>query len=129
MPKVKIIKPKEAVAIAKSLVEDKFKEHFIGIYLDSYKRVVKTEVISIGSMTASIACPREIFRVAFVRRACSVILAHNHPSRIVLPSKSDIEITRQLVKAGRLLDISVIDHIIFSSGNKFYSFYENGLIK
>jgi len=88
------------------------KEHLRGIYLNSRHQVIHDEVISIGSLTANIVHPREVFRPALEYSAVAVILAHNHPSGTAKPTQSDIDITTQLVKAGRILGIDLLDHIV-----------------
>lgn len=101
------------------------KEHFKGIFLDSRKRIVKDETIFIGSLNASIIHPREIFQVALEEGSAAVILLHNHPSGNPEPSDDDISITKQLVKAGEILGIEVLDHIIIGN-KKYFSFREKG---
>jgi len=101
-------------------MRDLEKEHLRGIYLDSRNAVLHNELISIGSLTANIAHPREIFSPALEYSATSVILVHNHPSGNVKPSKADIEITKQLVAAGKNLGIHLLDHVIIAK-NKFAS--------
>jgi DNA repair protein RadC len=88
------------------------KEHLRGLYLNSHYHVVHEEVISVGSITASIVHPAEVFRPALERSASAVILVHNHPSGVATPSQADIEITKQLIDAGGLLGISLLDHVI-----------------
>lgn len=101
------------------------KEHFKAVFLDSRKRIIKDETIFIGSLNASIIHPREIFQAALEEGAAAVILLHNHPSGNPEPSDDDIEITKQLVKAGEILGIEVLDHIVI--GNKrYFSFKEKG---
>lgn len=101
------------------------KEHFKGIFLDSRKRITKDETIFIGSLNASIIHPREIFQVALEEGAAAIILLHNHPSGNPKPSDDDIEMTKQLVKAGDILGIEVLDHIIIGS-KRYFSFREKG---
>ena len=96
------------------------KEQLRGIYLNSRHRVIHDEVISVGSLTANIVHPREVFRPALMYSAVAVIVAHNHPSGSIKPTKSDLEITEQLVAAGKILGVDLIDHIIIA-GNKFAS--------
>lgn len=120
----KILVPKQAVKIAKTLIQDEFKEHLIAIYLNSYNKIIKTKLISLGSMTASIVHPREIFRPSLVNRATAVIILHNHPSGELNPSFADEQITKLLMVAGQILGIKLIDHIIFNSNGEFYSFWE-----
>lgn len=96
------------------------KEQLRGIYLNSHYKVIRDEVISIGSLTANIVHPREVFKPALEVSAAAVIIAHNHPSGSVKPTKSDIEITKQLAEAGNILGIDLLDHIIIA-GNRFAS--------
>lgn len=105
--------PKQAYDFLKDM-RDLPKEHLRGIYLNSRHRVIHDEIISIGSLTASIIHPREVFRPALDCRAVAVIVAHNHPSGNTKPTREDIEITNQLVEAGRILGIDLLDHIIVS---------------
>lgn len=96
------------------------KEHFRGIYLDGRFRVIRDETISIGSYSASIVHPREIFKPAIESGASAVIIAHNHPSGSPKATATDIEVTKQCIQAGQVLGIDLIDHIIIA-GNKFSS--------
>jgi DNA repair protein RadC len=90
------------------------KEHLRGLYLDNHYRLIHDEVISIGSLTANIIHPREVFRPALEYSASAVILAHNHPSGIAKASDADIAITEQIVKAGKILGIGLLDHVIIT---------------
>lgn len=96
------------------------KEHLRGIYLDNHYRVLHAEVISIGSLTANVIHPREVFRPALEYAASAVILVHNHPSGVATPSEADKEVTGQLVEAGRVLGINLLDHVIIAR-SKFMS--------
>lgn len=96
------------------------KEHVRGIYLNTHHQVIHDEVISIGTVNSNLIHPREVFKPALQYGAAAVIIAHNHPSGVVKASNSDIETTKQLVEAGRILGIHLIDHIIVS-GEKFVS--------
>ena len=96
------------------------KEHLRGLYLDSHYQLVHDEVISIGSMTSNIIHPREVFRPAIEHSASAVILAHNHPSGVAKPSEADVAITRQIVEAGKILGINLLDHVIITK-NKYES--------
>ena len=108
-------------------IRDKAKEYFLCLYLNARNQIIHKEVISIGSLSASIVHPRECFVPAIEHLAASVILAHNHPSMDVSPSKEDIELTRRLVKAGEIIGIEVLDHIIISHSN-LLSLKEKGLM-
>ena len=90
------------------------KEHLRGLYLNSHNRVIRDEVISIGTINSNMIHPREVFRPAIESNAAAVILAHNHPSGEVTPSEEDIEITKQLVQAGKIMGISLLDHVIIT---------------
>ncbi|OGF25097.1 hypothetical protein A2303_05745 [Candidatus Falkowbacteria bacterium RIFOXYB2_FULL_47_14] len=81
-------------------------EHFIAIYLSARHGVIKTELVSLGTLTASIVHPHEVFRPAIMSRASSIIALHNHPSGDVSPSESDIELTKRLKNAGPVLSLS-----------------------
>ncbi len=90
------------------------KEHLRGLYLNSHNRVIHDEVISIGTINTNIVHPREVFRSAIEHSAAAVVLAHNHPSNIATPSAQDIEITQQLIQAGKIIGINVLDHVIIT---------------
>ena len=100
------------------------KEHLRGLYLNSHNRVVRDEVISIGTINSNMIHPREVFRPAIESNAAAVILAHNHPSGEATPSEEDIEITKQLVQAGKIVGISLLDHVIITK-NTFASISAN----
>ena len=112
------------------LLVDKYgkkkKEYFICLYLDSKNKIIKEEVISIGTLNASLVHPREIFKTAIRESANSIILVHNHPSGDVEPSKEDERITIRLKEIGRTMDIPVLDHIILGQKSHF-SFKEDSL--
>ena len=107
---------------------DRKKEFFILIYLDTKNQAIRKEVISIGTLNASLIHPREVFEPAIRNYACQVVIAHNHPSGNLEPSAEDVELTDRLGKAGELLGIPVADHLIFS-GSGYFSFKEKGLIR
>jgi len=86
------------------------------------------EVVSIGTLNSALVHPREVFKGAIINSANSIILAHNHPSGDPSPSNEDKEITNRLVEAGEIIGISVLDHIVIGSNDKFVSFKEQGLI-
>ncbi len=96
------------------------KEHLRGLYLDSRYRLIHDELISIGTLTSNIVHPREVFRPALEYSAAAVILAHNHPSGIAKPSDADLAITLQVIKAGKVLGIDLLDHVIVAK-NKYES--------
>lgn len=99
------------------------KEHLIAIYLDARSRVIEREVISIGTVDSTMLHPREIFEPAIRYTASQIIIAHNHPSGNVTPSNEDREMTAEVMKAGDILKIKVVDHIIFTE-DEYFSFME-----
>ena len=88
------------------------KEHLRGIYLNAHHKVIHDEVISIGTVNANIIHPREVFKPALEYSAAAVVLVHNHPSGEVGPSDADVDVTKQLIEAGKLLGIALVDHVI-----------------
>jgi DNA repair protein RadC len=90
------------------------KEHLRGLYLNSHNRIIHDEVISIGTINANLVHPREVFRPAVEYSAAAIVLAHNHPSGVLTPSAQDIEITNQLIQAGKVIGINVLDHVIIT---------------
>jgi DNA repair protein RadC len=105
----------------------KMKEHFFVYGLSAANKVVYREVVSIGTLTASLVHPREVFRTAIKRCCAGIIVAHNHPSGEPEPSCEDRETTTRLVKAGKLLGIPLLDHVIVA-GDKHYSFRAEGML-
>lgn len=103
------------------------REHFRVILLNTKNQVLAVDTISIGSLNSSLVHPREVFKKAIQCSAAAVILVHNHPSGDPTPSPEDLEITRRLAEAGRLLGIEVLDHIIVGD-HTFCSFKEKALI-
>jgi DNA repair protein RadC len=119
--------PEAVVKAIRASVQDKAKEHFKLILLNSRNRVIGISTISIGTLTTSLVHPREVFKEAIMHSAASVVLAHNHPSGDPDPSEDDLKITKKLVESGKILGIEVIDHIIIGK-IAHYSFREKGLI-
>ncbi len=90
------------------------KEQLRGLYLDTHNRVIHQEVISMGTINSNIVHPREVFRPALEYGAAGVVLAHNHPSGVSTPSLADIEITKQLIQAGKIIGINLMDHVVIT---------------
>jgi len=120
------LEPKEVWKELKDIRNYK-KEHFVIFYLDSRNQEIKREIISVGSLNANLVHPREVFEPAVRNLVAQVILAHNHPSGDPEPSEDDLEITKRLVEAGKILGIEVVDHVIVAN-NGFLSFKEKNLI-
>ena len=102
-------------------------EHFYAILLNTKNFVIAVELISVGGLDASLVHPREVFKPAIRRSASSIILAHNHPSGDTTPSQEDIEVSKRLVEAGKLLGIPVLDHLILGDGH-YISLLERRMI-
>ncbi len=96
------------------------KEHLRGLYVNTHHRLIHDEVISIGTINSNLIHPREVFKPAIEYGAAAVILAHNHPSGVVTASAADIEITKRVIEAGKIIGIPLVDHIIIGK-NKFTS--------
>ncbi len=125
--KPQICSSKEAFDTLAPLMMDLLHEEFWIILLNRANRVVGREKISSGGVSSTVVDAKVIFRKAIQYLACSVILAHNHPSGNLRPSQADIELTKKLKKAGESLDISVLDHLIITQKG-FYSFADEGII-
>jgi DNA repair protein RadC len=120
--------PQSVVKAISASIKDKAKEHFKLILLNARNKILGISTISIGSLNASIAHPREVFKDAIMHNAYSVVLAHNHPSGDPEPSEDDLTITKRFLEAGKILGIEVIDHIIITKTG-FFSFKEKGLLR
>ncbi|WP_371368575.1 hypothetical protein SRRS_21030 [Sporomusa rhizae] len=119
--------PSDAACLMMAELRYQTKEHFIALLLSTKNHVIARAMVSVGSLNASIVHPRELFREAICYSAAAVILVHNHPSGDPTPSQEDISLTKQLVEAGNILNISVLDHVIIGDG-KYVSFKEKGII-
>jgi DNA repair protein RadC len=102
------------------------REHFKALLLDSKNQVLRVVTVSVGSLNESIVHPRELYREAIRHSAAAVIVAHNHPSGDPAPSPEDVEVTRRLHDAGRLLGIDLLDHVIIGDG-RWVSLKERGV--
>jgi DNA repair protein RadC len=123
MRKAKLSSPNEVVTFFNAELSESKVEKFIAVLLNTKNEVINWDVISIGSLNASIVHPREVFNRAIKRSAASLIVVHNHPSGHIDPSREDINITKRLFEAGQLIGIPLIDHIIIGR-DKYYSFKE-----
>jgi len=117
--------PEKVYKLVKNKLADYSREHFYLIVLNS--RNWSINEISVGTLSASLVHPREVFAEAIKNKAASIVLVHNHPSGDPEPSEDDLEITKRLVEAGKILGIEVVDHIIVVK-NSFFSFKDKGLI-
>jgi len=121
----KINTPRDAVRFYGPALRDLQTEAFKVLLLDNSNRVIRDQILTRGTLNASIVHPREVFKTAVDNRAAGLILMHNHPSGNCSPSPEDRRVTRQMIKAGEIVGIPVIDHVIIA-GNSYYSFAEDG---
>ena len=123
----KVNSPQSAKALFEKLefFVNSDREMFLVASLNTKNEPTQIEVISVGSLNASIVHPREVFKSAIISNAASIICAHNHPSGDLTPSKEDIEVTKRLVEAGKLLGIDVLDHIIMNDEGEYKSIREH----
>lgn len=127
-PKRKICSPKDVYTLMYPKMREQKKEKFITLCLDTKNQILKEEVISIGSLNASIVHPREVFKSALMESSASVIMVHNHPSGDPSPSREDIMVTEKMVEGGKLLGIDVLDHIIIGDG-RYVSLKDEGFVR
>lgn len=121
-----VVNAKDAVSHLADLRNLK-KEHFVALYTNARNRLIHKETISVGTLTASLVHPREIFEPALQHSAANVFVAHNHPTNDKDPSQNDIIITKRLVEAGKIMGIEIADHLIITK-DAYFSFREKGLI-
>jgi DNA repair protein RadC len=117
--KFKINSPEDVYRRLYPAMRESKKEHFVELCLDTKNQVIREDTISIGSLNANVVHPREVFRTALIESASSIIVVHNHPSGDPIPSREDIEITKKLVETGKIMGISVLDHVIIGDGRHF----------
>jgi DNA repair protein RadC len=115
--------PSEAAAHLIPQFGDRTVEHFGVVLLDAKRRLLRTSVLSVGTLDASVAHPRDIFREAALGGASAIIVFHNHPSGDPTPSRDDVDLTRRLVAAGEIVGIDVLDHLILAE-MRYFSFKE-----
>jgi len=124
---VRIREPEDVVQLFAPRLRDLQVEEFHLLALDSQSQVLRDLLITRGFLNSSLVHPREVFRAAIAEAAAGIIVVHNHPSGDPTPSAEDRAVTRQLVEAGRLLDLPVYDHVIVA-GDRFISFASTGLL-
>jgi DNA repair protein RadC len=108
-------------------IRDKKREHLLAFFLNARQQMIGKEVISIGTLTASLCHPRELFAPAIGKSAAGLILCHNHPSGDPSPSDEDIRLTKRITQAGNIMGIELLDHLIVAQ-NGCYSFKQSGAL-
>ena len=122
-----VLSPKDVVEMFKGEMSFLKKEVFIGVYLNTRNCVIRKEEVSVGTLDKSLVHPRDVFGPALTDGAKSLILVHNHPSGDPEPSEADVEVTKQIKKAGDLLGVSLLDHIIIGSKD-YISFHDKEIV-
>ncbi len=120
--------PKAVFQYMRPHVEHLKQEVFYALYLNTKSQIIHMEKLFVGGLNVAVVHPREVFKYALNHSAASVIMVHNHPSGDPAPSKSDLDLTRSIVKGGAFMSIDVLDHIIIGHG-RFYSLREHGQIE
>lgn len=119
--------PDDVATIMQPLCECHCEEHFYALIMSSKNHVNAIQEVSVGSLSAAIAHPREVFKAAILSNGAAIILVHNHPSGDSVPSPEDIDLTKKMVDAGKLLDIPVLDHVIIGD-RRYCSLKEKGVL-
>lgn len=132
---IKLDRPERVVEYLRSAYEENpLQEAFYVVFLNRKNVPIGRLMVSLGTLTSTLAGPREVFRGAILAGASAVIVSHNHPSGDPAPSAADVQITRQLRDASRVIDIDLIDHVVVGhresdpAGKGYYSFREAGVI-
>jgi DNA repair protein RadC len=128
-PSLRIETPEQAVEYWRANVQtapwfDPNKEAFVVLVLNTRRRILGHNLVSLGTLDSCVVVPREVFRPAIIAAGYAIILTHNHPSGDATPSDADIKVTRDLIRAGQLLRIEILDHVII--GEKHVSLRELG---
>jgi DNA repair protein RadC len=129
LPVKKPVCADDAAAIMHQLTDDSPSERFVVVHLNKAAEVVGVDVIAQGGVAGACFTAAEVFRSAIIRNASAVMLGHNHPSGDTTPSRADITTTQEIEKAGELLGIPVLDHIIVARNGRYCSLLEQGVVK
>jgi len=108
--------PSDVFNAVRDYLADADREYFLTLMLSSKNNITGVNVASVGTLNSSLVHPREVFKAAILANAAAVVLVHNHPSGIPDPSNEDLEITRRLVEASKIIGIEVLDHLIIGDG-------------
>ena len=121
-----ISSPTDVDRLLRGRIANLDRENFVAVLLNTKNEVIETPTVSVGTLSSSLVHPREVFKPAVRASAASVILAHNHPSGKVEPSREDREVTGRLSEAAEILGIEVLDHVIVGDG--YFSMKERGML-
>jgi DNA repair protein RadC len=120
--------PEDVVALCGPQMRGLDREHFWMLALNTKNRLLRIVEVSVGSLNASIVHPRELFKEAVRLSAASVVVVHNHPSGDPTPSGADLQLTRRLVRAGEVLGIELVDHVVIGDGGSYASVRDMGAL-
>lgn len=120
--------PQDAARLVEDFLAYSDREKVVAICLDVKNQPTAISTISMGTLNSSLVHPREVFKTAILSNAAGFILAHNHPSGDLTPSKDDMTATKRLQEVGELMGIDLLDHIIVGDGKRYTSFREQGLM-
>jgi DNA repair protein RadC len=121
-----ISSPADVDRLLRGRIANLDRENFVVVLLNTKNEMIETSTISVGTLSASLVHPREVFKPAIRASAASLVLAHNHPSGKVEPSREDREVTARLAEAAEILGIDVLDHVIVGDG--YFSIKEHGVL-
>jgi DNA repair protein RadC len=132
---IKLDRPEKVVGYLRSAYEENpFQESFYVIFLNRKNVPISRMLVSLGTATSALAAPREVFRGAILAGATAILVSHNHPSGDPAPSAADIQVTRQLREASKIIDIELLDHVVVGHvesdplSKGYYSFREAGIV-
>jgi DNA repair protein RadC len=120
--------PEDVVALCATQFRGLDREHFWALALSTKNRLLRMVEVSVGSLNSSIVHPRELFKEAVRLSAASVVIVHNHPSGDPTPSSADLQLTRRLARAGEVLGIEVLDHVVIGDGGAHASLRHMGVL-
>jgi DNA repair protein RadC len=121
-----ISSPADVDGLLRGRIANLDRENFVAVLLNTKNEVIESPTISVGTLSSSLVHPREVFKPAIRASAASVVLAHNHPSGKVEPSREDREVTKRLAEAAEIIGIEVLDHVII--GEEHFSMKEHGML-
>ncbi|NPV73346.1 MAG: JAB domain-containing protein [Pelotomaculum sp.] len=124
----KIKQPEDAVALLRNFLEDADRENFVVVCLNTKNEPTAIHTVSVGTLNSNQVHPREVFKAAILANASCVILSHNHPSGDPSPSNEDIEVTKRLKEAGRIIGVDILDHIVIEDKGRFVSLKLKGIL-
>ncbi|EEM37651.1 DNA repair protein RadC [Bacillus thuringiensis serovar sotto str. T04001] len=129
IPRKKITGPDTAAEIATYFIGDDDREIFLVMCLNTQNEVVAVHRCHVGSLNSSVVHPRDVFKSAILNNSFSIVVAHQHPSGMVLPSDADKDVSKRLYDAGKLIGIEVLDSLIVNDAGRFYSLREKGYLR